>query len=185
MKLYNCEIKRKSEVIENNNDNSFIIVSEKPMDNYDNVSHLVAFIIGDDIYNVCDSGDHAAALNCLKEKYGQENIVVLFLEKGKHWRIHYVDNSLEHLNVIKEFLLSIQNKLGDDSTIYIDSINPNVEEKRYNKENFWVIIGQLKIAIYKAEEKEKDQIINEIAKQIVERKKHTFMESAKRFLCGK
>jgi hypothetical protein len=185
MNLYNCEIKRKSEVIENCKDNSFIIVSENPMENYDNVTHLVAFIIGNNIYNVCNSGDHSAALNCLKEKYGIENVVVLFLEKGKHWRIHYVDNSLEHLNIIKEFLLSIKNNLVDDSTIYVDSINSNVQEKRFNKEDFNTLIGQLKIAINKAEEEEKEKIVNEIANQIVERKKHTFMESAKRFLCGK
>jgi hypothetical protein len=89
------------------------------------------------------------------------------------------------LNIIKEFLLSIKNNLVDDSTIYVDSINSNVQEKRFKKEDFNTLIGQLKIAISKAEEEEKEKIVNEIANQIVERKKHTFMESAKRFLCGK
>lgn len=180
MNFYKCEIKRKSEVIENCNDNSFIIVDEQPMDNYDDVTHLVAFMIGDNIYNVCNSGDHGAAYNCLQEKFKQENPGVIFCEKGKYWKIHYVDNSIEHLKLIQEFLLKIENKMVDESYIDVDSINMYVKGQKYKKENFRELIGALKMAIHFAEEKQKEDEAKEEANQMEARKKHSIIEGIKR-----
>ena len=185
MTLYNCETKLRSEVIENCDDNDFIIVGEKEMQNYDNVEHLVAFLIDDNIYNVCNSGSHGDALNCLTEKYGNENATVICLGQGNGWEIRNKINSIKSLYTLKEFLLNIENRFDEESSIIIDEINPYIEVKRYKKADYKHLLDQVDYAIYRAEEEEKDRLVNEIANQIQERKKHSFLESAKRFLCGK
>ena len=185
MTLYNCDVRIKSEVIDNCNDHSFVIVGEKPMDNYDNVEHLVAFIIGDNIYNVCNSYDHGSALNCLTERYGRENATVLFLEKGKYWRVSGKIESIESLKTLREFIKSIKDNVDEHFYICVDEISSSIMPMIYKKRNLESLLNQIEYAIYKKEEELKDEYVEKIATQIQERKKRSFLESAKRFLCGK
>jgi hypothetical protein len=183
MTLYNCVIKRKSDVIENCNDYSFAIVDEQEMENYNDIKHLAAFIIGNNIYNVCDSMDHGAAFNCLNEKYGLENATVIFLAKGNYWEIRNKISSIESLNTLKNFLLSIEPRFDENSSIMVYDINPNIKEKRYKKEDYKNLIDQVDYAIFRTIEEEK--IVEEKENQIQQRKIHPFFRKIKRHICGK
>ena len=178
MTLYDCKIKRKSEVIENCNDYSYMIVDEQPMDNYNKVNHLVAFIIGNNIYNVCDCGDHGAALNSLIEKYGKENATVIFLEKGTYWQISNKISSIESLNTLRDFLISIEPRFDEHSSMTIDDINPNIEVKKYKKADYKNLIDQVEYAIFIAEQEKKNA--EEAATKMTKRKIHPFQKLLKR-----
>ena len=104
MAVYNCEYDLKSNIYENCKDNSIEIVGVSRLYSYDDVRHLVAFVIDKNIYNICNSGDHGNALNALIEKYGKDNAVIT-LEKNKYWGIYHKTESIDTLKTLKEFLL--------------------------------------------------------------------------------
>ena len=189
MTLYDCKYARKCEIHPDSKDQSLEITSISKLNNYDEVRHLVAFIIGNDIYNVCDSFTHGDAFNALCEKYNVNDAVVILLEKGKYWRITNPADTVEKLNIIKEFIQKIRHRIDEYSYIEIDAINPNIEPKKYKTEDMDSLIEQIdkakKIKQKENEEIEKEQIINEIVEQLENRKKESFADKARRFLCGK
>ena len=189
MKLYDCKYERKCDLYPDSKDESLEITTVERLNSYDDVRHLVAFIIGDDIYNVCNSYTHGDAFNALADKYGVIDAVVIFLEKNKYWRITNPADSVEKLNTLKEFLIKIRHRIDEDCSIQIDNINPNIEVKTYKTKDMDSLIQQvdkaIKIKENELSEEEKEAMINSIVEQLENRKKESFADKARRYLCGR
>ena len=189
MALFNCEYFRKSEIHENCDDNSYEITRVYPLEGYDNVNHLVGFIKGSNIFNICESKDHGSAQNALTERFGIENTLVLYGEKGKYWRVSGHSDSLSSLKSLRTFLLSLQPRINEESSMVIDNINHDIEAKTYKVADYDELLQQVNVVIDKKEEelrqKAEELVISEIIHQLEERKKKSFAEKVKGYLCGK
>ena len=189
MAVYNCEYDLKSNIYENCKDNSIEIVGASRLYSYDDVRHLVAFVIDKNIYNICNSGDHGNALNALIEKYGKDNAVIITLEKNKYWGIYHKTESIDTLKTLKEFLISIYHRIDHESSITVDGINPNIKDGIYKTKDMEYLIEQFSNTIEYYEEQMKqekeEKIIKEIVEQIENRNNKTIAEKVRRYLCGR
>ena len=97
--------------------------------------------------------------------------------------------NIEKLKTFKKFLIKIRHRIDEDCSIQIDNINPNIEVKTYKTKDMDSLIQQvdkaIKIKENELSEEEKEAMINSIVEQLENRKKESFADKARRYLCGK